>query len=1089
MTEENLAQPKRKSAKGRIVGLFLAAFAILVVVLWFVRQPIAEAIARNVCAEQGLSCNLSVTRLDLGGVTLTSVDARAPGATDAAVTARELAINFAWEGFFSLRPTEVKGEELTLRLDLTGKRSVLGDLDKAVTTFTKPSDTPAGPLPRIELTKLTIIGDTVSGPVTATGRITAASNNSFVVDIAAPAASLGLAGGTIDLAAANLHATVAGEEIAAALKLDVSRFVAEGASFSDIIVDAKLEQSAGVLKGEGTASLGAITTKDARLSSAEAAASLESPAIGSETFNLGAWLSSVRRLQLDASMQQGAFGGAAWKKASLKTQIQPLSPGRSTGNMTFSVDDLSTPQAAAGHVEVTGKLQVDAEALTVIEGGATITQALLTTQQRTAVADAAAGPLEAVLPPFADALRGAINRAGQSFSVSTPWAARMTEKSLLVSMRPGSTLTSASGLVIDVKAPDGQEHVGTFNYTDVSWSGAGILSLHGGGAPPVTVTVAKSTGGVDNLAMTGMAVLAPWKVGNDVISAEFTGLDLAIKDASGAAAGKLGVRLDGGLAGGAWTKARATGEVSAKWDRETFIAEAPQGAVIQWDRASYGGAQFGAAALRYTPIGRLAERSGNDIIGQGRLAAIDIPVTGEDFSARVRLGATALGWRSEGGFKANFDMEPASVDLDLGERKLPIRIGDITGVLDLSRGWKVTGGFADATASAPEGDVNDINGKFDLAGQGANMSGALTGLVMRFHDPLNENRRYEDANFRGEGHLNNSKVDFTGTFTMAKSGMQVAHVVGRHDLDSGAGALTFEPTPLIFRPYQFQPSDLSPLLIGPANVTGRVDIGGSASWTPDGFTTSGVLELKRLGFALAAAGVFEGVNGRVEITDQLNLKSAPNQRITLDKVTLGLPIEKGTIDFQLIGYDAIRLQNAEWPFGGGFIRVAPNDFRFASDAQNRIVARAVDWDLAKLSEQFKLPDMKLSGIVGGEFPVVFTTGSAVIDNATLASVKPGVIQYSGSTGDAAAQADANSKMLFDALKDFRYEVLKVGLDGNLTGRMMLNLSILGRNPDVLSGQPFQLNVGIDSALVPLLTSTTQRPDVRTAIEQVRESQK
>ena len=143
MTEENLAPTKRKSAKGRILGLFLAAFAILVLVLWLVRQPIAEAIARNVCAEQGLACNLSVTRLDLGGVTLTSVDARAPGAADAAVTARELAINFTWQGLFSLRPTEVKGEELTVRLDLTGKRSVLGDLDKAITTFTKPSDEPA----------------------------------------------------------------------------------------------------------------------------------------------------------------------------------------------------------------------------------------------------------------------------------------------------------------------------------------------------------------------------------------------------------------------------------------------------------------------------------------------------------------------------------------------------------------------------------------------------------------------------------------------------------------------------------------------------------------------------------------------------------------------------------------------------------------------------------------------------------------------------------------------------------------------------------------------------------------------------------
>ncbi len=1088
MTEETLAQPKRKSAKGRILGLFLAAFAILVLVLWLVRQPIAEAIARNVCAEQGLACNLSVTRLDLGGVTLTSVDARAPGAADAAVTARELAINFAWEGFFSLRPTEVKGEELTLRLDLTGKRSVLGDLDKAITTFTKPSDAPAGPLPRIELTKLTIIGDTVSGPVVATGRITAASDNSFIVDIAAPAASLGLAGGTIDLAAANLRATVAGEEISAALKLDVSRFVAEGASFSDIIVDAKLEQSAGVLKGEGTASLGAITTKDARLASAEAAASVESPAISGEDFNIRAWLANVRRLQLDASMQQGAFAGAAWKNASLKTLVQPLSPGRSIGNMTFTVDNLSTPQAAAGHVEVTGKLQVDAQALSVIDGGATITQALLTTPQRIAVADAAAGPLEAVLLSFADALRAAINRAGQSFNVSTPWAARMTQEALLVSLRPGATLTSASGLVIDVKASAGQEHVGVFNATDATWSGAGILSLHGGGAPPVTVTVAKSSGGVDSLAMTGMAVLAPWKVSNDVISAEFTGLDLAIKDASGGAAGKLGIRLDGGLAGGAWVNARATGEVNAKWDRTTFVAEAPQGAVIQWDKASYGGAQFGAAALRYTPIGRLAERNGNDIIGQGRLAAIDIPVTGEAFSARVRLGATALGWRSEGGFKANFDMDPASVDIDLGERKLPIRIADISGALDLSRGWKVTGGFSGATASAPEGDVNDINGKFDLAGQGKNMSGGLTGLSMRFHDPIEE-RRYEDANFRGEGHLTNSKVDFTGVFTMAKSGMQIANIVGRHDLDSGAGALTFEPTPLIFRPRQFQPSDLSPLLIGPANVTGRVDIGGGASWNPDGFKSSGVLELRKLGFALAAAGVFEGVSGRVEVADLLALKSAPNQRITMEKVTLGLPIEKGTIDFQLIGYDAIRLQNAEWPFGGGFIRINPIDFRFAGDAENRIVARAVDWDLAKLTEQFNLPDMKLSGVVGGDFPVVFTTGSAVIDNATLASVKPGVIQYSGSTGDAAANADANSKMLFDALKDFRYEVLKVGLDGNLTGRMLLTLGILGRNPDVLSGQPFQLNIGIDSALVPLLTSTTQRPDVRTAIEQVKESQK
>ena len=62
---------------------------------------------------------------------------------------------------------------------------------------------------------------------------------------------------------------------------------------------------------------------------------------------------------------------------------------------------------------------------------------------------------------------------------------------------------------------------------------------------------------------------------------------------------------------------------------------------------------------------------------------------------------------------------------------------------------------------------------------------------------------------------------FTGGFAMAKSGMQIAQVTGRHSLENNEGSLTFAPTPLIFVPRSFQPYDLSPLLRGPAGVTGR----------------------------------------------------------------------------------------------------------------------------------------------------------------------------------------------------------------------------------------------------------------------------
>jgi hypothetical protein len=1085
MTEENLAQPRQSAAIGRRAGLFLAALGILGLALWLFRQPIAETIARSVCGGQSLTCKLSITRLDLGGITLTDIDARAPGTSDAALTAREIVITFAWTGPFSLRPTAVSGDQVTVRLDLTGKRSLFGDLETAITNFTKPDDALPQPPPRLAFTRVTLIGDTLSGPVYASGTIMAAGNNAFVVDIAATPTSLGLVGGTMELSAARLRVRVAGEEISAALKVDLANFVSQGVRLADVQVDATLQQSAGVLKGEGAVQLGTVSTETTSLSATQAMATVESAAIGGETFSLGAWLSSVRRLQVNATTGEGAVADIAWSRATLATLITPSNSG-SGGDLSLIAEGLSTPQALAGRIDIAGKVQVDGDTLTVSDGEATISSAMLRTQQRAIISDLAAGALASVLPSFGEALRATVDRAAQNFSVSTPWSASATSKGALISLSAGATLKAASGLTLAVST-NTNAPVATFNATEGAWTAAGALSLRGGGAPPVSINLAKAEGTTEHIALSGAAKLRSWRVGADTLSAELTGLDLSSDAGAGAAAGHLSIRLDGALAGGVWKGVRATAEVVSHWHAASFIADAPEGAVIEWQSASYGDTNFGAAALRYTPIGRLAQRTGDDLVGQGRLAAVRMPVTGDGYSADVVLGAADIGWRTAGGFRANLDAEPWTIGLKLDERPVPIRIEGIKGVLDLTRGWKITGTFDGGSVKTEDANVADLTARFDLSGQGNSLSGALTGVAMRIFDPNPAGaQRFSEASFRGEGYLQDSALTFTGAFNMAKSGVQVAQVRGRHDLDTGAGGLSFEPTLLIFRPRQFQPEDLSPLLIGPANVTGRLDIGGAATWDADGFKASGVLDLKKLGFVLASAGVFEGVSGRIDVADLFNLKSSPGQRISIDKVTFGLPIEKGTIDFQLVGFDAIQLERAEWPFVGGFIRVDPDLFAFSSSAENRIVARAVNWDLAVLADQFKLPDLKLAGVVGGEFPVVFTTGSAKIDNAVLKSVMPGVIQYSGSPGDAAAQADENSKMLFDALKDFRYEVLEVGLDGNLTGQMLLKLSVLGRNPDVLGGQPFQLNIGIDSALVPLLTSTFQKPDIGAAIEQAQE---
>lgn len=1071
MTEEKLSREQGKAPKSRVYGLFLAAFAISAGGIWLFRQPIAEAIARGVCSEQKLSCNLSITRLDFGGVTLTSLDARAPGSNNAAVTAQDLVVDLAWDGLFSPRVTAVRGDALVIRVDLTGKRSVFGDLETAITNFTKPSDKPAGPAPKLQIRKLDLIADTVSGPLIATGQITATGADAFVVDLAAKPTALGLAGATVDLNTASLHAIVANGDVSGRVLIDAGKFTAYGASFVDLKVDASLEQSR---KPAKDVSLAGMQTK----ALANAAASSD-------------WLSTIQRLQVTASLGAGEAAGATWKDAKLTTLLQPVANKGAGGDILLVVNDLRSASFAAGEAAINGKVELAGATLSAATGTLTVRSGVLPAPQRQAVVNAVGNAVEAVLPPYATALRNAINRAGQGFDANIPWSVRNAADGLVVSLDPGASVKAASGLLITVNAAKANAPVATYTAASGgSWVAAGEATMQGGGGPTVVLDIDSASGKGQKLEAAGNAYLRSWKIGSDVVAADLSGLTLAADGPVGAAAGRLKMQVEGGLAGGKWKGAQAEAQIRATWDDGVFVADAPDGALLQWKEARFGGSIFGAAALRYTAIGHLAERTAAGLVGKGQLAAVSVPVKGDGYAAAVQLGAVGVNWRAESTVRANFNMAPARVDLTLDQRTIPIRIGGITGEIDLASGWKVAGAFKDGSAHTDEGHVDELEGKFDLAGAGGALSGSLSDITMRLSDPLKEEgRRYEDLNFRGAGTLRKSVVDFDGAFSATKSGMQVAHVTGKHSLETNSGGLTFDPTPLIFSPRQFQPSDLSPLLVGPANVTGRLDVGGAASWNADGLKASGVLNLQKLGFTLASAGVFEGVSGRIEVADLINMKSAPGQKVTLDKVTLGLPIEKGEIGFTLVGYDSIKLDSAQWPFGGGFIRIDPQTFTFSSEAQNRIVARAVDWDLAKLADQFKLPDMKLQGIVGGEFPVMFTTGSAVIDHATLKSVKPGVIQYSGSTGDAAAQSDANSKMLFDALKDFHYEVLQVGLDGNLTGKMMLTLSILGRNPDVLSGQPFQLNIGIDSALVPLLTTTLQRPDVKTAIEQTRESQK
>ena len=238
-----------------------------------------------------------------------------------------------------------------------------------------------------------------------------------------------------------------------------------------------------------------------------------------------------------------------------------------------------------GRIEVGGTLKAAGQPQ--LDGVARVRGASLNSQSRKALADVLADPLEATLPAFAEAARRAVDRAAQGFEITAPWSAVAQKEGFEVSALTGASLRADSGLDVVLDANTGETRTVSFATAEGGrWTAAGSARMSGGGAPSLSVDLARATGAGKEMSMAGAAALKAWRVGNDVLSAEATGLEFATTAGGGAASGQFTVRLDGGLAGGAWKAARGTGAISSAWTPNTFYADAPRGLVIQWDEGA-----------------------------------------------------------------------------------------------------------------------------------------------------------------------------------------------------------------------------------------------------------------------------------------------------------------------------------------------------------------------------------------------------------------------------------------------------------------------------------------------------------------------
>jgi hypothetical protein len=302
------------------------------------------------------------------------------------------------------------------------------------------------------------------------------------------------------------------------------------------------------------------------------------------------------------------------------------------------------------------------------------------------------------------------------------------------------------------------------------------------------------------------------------------------------------------------------------------------------------------------------------------------------------------------------------------------------------------------------------------------------------------------------------------------AGAVAIRMVGAHDLASGEGRAEVELPPVDFAPGGLQPAGLSPLLADlAADVSGRLAMDGAVRWGAGAGVPADLdLLVENLAFTSGPAR-FEQVNGVIALDRLVPPSTPPGQQLAVGLIDIGLPLTDGLLTFDL-ERDQLAVEQLRWQFAKGQIRAAP--FTIGSAAVG--FSTTLTAERLSLDEIFaltQLDGLSGEGTMHGTLPITVAGAEATIEDGELVSDGPGWVRYRPGEAPAAFQAGGeNVNLLLQALENFRYETLRLTVDGRTDAEMDVGLHISGANPELYDGYPIEFNLNLEGALANVLRS-------------------
>lgn len=317
--------------------------------------------------------------------------------------------------------------------------------------------------------------------------------------------------------------------------------------------------------------------------------------------------------------------------------------------------------------------------------------------------------------------------------------------------------------------------------------------------------------------------------------------------------------------------------------------------------------------------------------------------------------------------------------------------------------------------------------------------------------------------FTVAGTLENGQLALTGD-GRALDGLLTLTLAARHDMASGRGTGRIDVAPIKFAADGLQPSEIFPVADDKLRrVGGAVTAQGSAAWDKAGLRPALTLTFDGMGFEGDLGGI-AALNGRLEFDELLPPRTAGIQHLTATLLAPGLPGAPLDLRVGLQG-ETLRIERATLGIAGGHVGLT--DVMLRRGANLDAVLEVSEVNLATGLALADVDGLSGTGSISGRIPLRVDGAGFAINGGRLLTNGPGTVKYTGTDLPAAltdvpGEGGQSIRLLRQALTDFRYDEISLGLNRNPAGDGTLLIGLKGANPAVLENHPFVVNIKVEA---------------------------